>query len=193
MKPLTLLSAIALLLYPFGVYYGLNRWGVGVIAGGLALLFLLRVIGASQTRLRELKYIAWVSGAAGLVLTLLAFVFKSSDWFTYYPVIVNLFMFLLFAQSLWQKESMIERFARLQEPELPDYAIHYTRNVTKVWCLFFILNGSAALVTSFMSLQTWAFYNGLLSYLLAGGLFAVEFVVRIWVKRKNEKAGKNVI
>lgn len=189
MKPLTLLSALILLAYPFAVYYGLNQWGIGAVAGVLGFLFLLRMIGGNQTRLRELKHIAWLSGGAGLLLTLLAFIFKNGSWFTYYPVIVNLLMLILFAQSLWQKESMIERFARLQVPELPDYAVTYTRTVTKVWCLFFIVNGAIALSTTFMSLHYWTLYNGLLSYLFAGALFAIEFIVRWMVKRKYEKKG----
>ena len=189
MKPLALLSALTLLAYPFAVYYGLNQWGMGAVAGVLGLLFLLRIIGGNKTRLRELKYIAWLSGGAGVVLTLLAFLFKSSDWFTYYPVIVNLLMLVLFAQSLLQKESMVERFARLQTPDLPDYAIVYTRNVTKVWCAFFIVNGLIAFYTTTMSLHAWTLYNGLFSYLFAGTLFAIEFVVRLLVKRKYEKNG----
>ena len=191
MKPITILSALVLLAYPFAVYYGLSQWGIGAVAGILGLLFVLRVIAGNKTRLRELKYIAWLSGFAGIVLTVFAFGFKNSDWFTYYPVIVNILMLIIFAQSLMQKESMIERFARLQEPDLPDYAVNYTRTVTKVWCVFFVVNGCIALSTTFMSLQTWTFYNGLISYLLAGALFAIEFVIRMFVKRKNEKVDKN--
>ncbi|MDA7746958.1 hypothetical protein N8878_06455 [Psychromonas sp.] len=191
MKPFTILAAIVLLTYPFAVYYGLNEWGLGAVASVLGVLFLLRVLGGNQTRLRELKYIAWLSGGAGLILTALAFLFKSSQWFTYYPVIVNALMLIIFTQSLYQKESMIERFARLQEPNLPDYAIRYTRDVTKIWCLFFVINGGIALSTTFMSLHIWTLYNGLISYLLAGALFAVEFIVRLLVKRKNEKIAEN--
>lgn len=193
MKPLTLLAVIALFAYPFAVYYGLSQWGIGSVAIVLGLLFLLRVIGGNKTRLRELKYIAWLSGGAGLCLTFLAFVFKSSNWFTYYPVIVNLLMFALFAQSLWQKESMVERFARLQDPELPHYAVSYTRNVTKVWCLFFIVNALIAFATTFASLHIWTLYNGLFSYLFAGTLFAIEFAVRMVVKKRNEKIDQDVI
>lgn len=187
MKPLTALSAIVLLAYPFAVYYGLDKWGVGAVAGVLGLLFLLRIIGGNKTRLRELKYIAWLSGGAGIALTLLAFIFKNSNWFTYYPIIVNVIMLILFAQSLWQKESMVERFARLQDPELPDHAISYTRTVTKVWCVFFVVNGSISLATTFMSLHVWTLYNGFLSYLFAGALFAVEFIIRMIIKRRHEK------
>lgn len=185
MKLLTILSAMVLLAYPLAVYYGLNQWGTGAVAGLLAVLFIFRVIGGNKTRLRELKYIAWISGFAGLSLTLLAFVFKNNSWFTYYPIVVNVLMLGLFFGSLWQKETMVERFARLQHPNLPDYAISYTRTVTKVWCVFFVLNGSISFATSFMSLDIWTLYNGLISYLLAGLLFAIEFVTRLYVKRKN--------
>jgi len=190
-KALLVVAGLLLLAYPFAVFYGLNQWGIGGVATLLGALFLLRVVGGNKTRLRELKFIAVMSGGVGITLTLLAFVFNNSNWFTYYPVIVNGIMLVVFAQSLTQKESMIERFARIQTPNLPDYAIRYTRNVTKVWCLFFICNGLTALITTFMSLQTWTLYNGLISYLLAGVLFAIEFMVRITVKRKNEKVDKN--
>ena len=185
MKLLTIVSAIALLAYPLAVYYGLSQWGLGSVAALLAFLFVLRIIGGNQTRLRELKYIAWMSGIAGITLTLLAVLFKNTVWFTYYPVIVNILMFSLFFASLWQKESMIERFARLHESELPDYAVTYTRTVTRVWCVFFVINGTISLFTSFIGLDIWTLYNGLISYLLAGGLFACEFAVRLHVKRKN--------
>ncbi|MEI6897974.1 MAG: hypothetical protein V5786_10915 [Psychromonas sp.] len=191
MKIIIALLAIVLFAYPFGVYYGLNKWGIGAVSGGLGIVFILRFIVANRTRLRELKYIAWLSGGAGIILTLLAFLFNNSQWLTYYPVIVNIVMFSIFVQSLWQKESMVERFARLQTPELPDYAVRYTYKVTKVWCVFFVLNGATALSTTFMSLHAWTLYNGLISYLLAGGLFVVEFMVRMLVKRKNEKVDNN--
>ncbi|MFT6984715.1 MAG: putative membrane protein [Psychromonas sp.] len=191
MKLLTLLSAIVLLAYPFAVYYGLNQWGVGTVAGVIGVLFVLRIIGGNKTRLRELKYIAWISGAMGIVLTLLALFFKDTRWFTYYPVIINLLMLTLFASSLYQKETMVERFARLQDPELPDYAIGYTRTVTKVWCVFFVANGTLSLITCFMPIAIWTLYNGLLSYLLAGCLFACEFMVRIYVKKQNLKENSN--
>lgn len=184
MKVLTILAAIVLLAYPFAIYYGLSQWGIGAVAGLLGFLFILRIVGGNQTRLRELKYIAWLSGFAGITLTTLAYLFNNSNWFTYYPVIVNTLMLILFTASLWQKETIIERFARLQDPELPEHAIAYTRKVTKVWCLFFIINGAIALSTCFMSLQIWTLYNGLISYLFAGTLFAIEFVIRLYIQRK---------
>ncbi|HIP75832.1 MAG TPA: DNA gyrase subunit B [Psychromonas hadalis] len=190
MKPLTLLSALLLLAYPLAVYYGLSRWRMGAVAGILVLLFALRILGSNQTRLLELKKIAWISGLAGIALTLAAFIFNNSQWFTYYPLVVNAVMFTVFFSSLWQKESMVERFARLQDPNLPDHAIGYTRTVTKVWCVFFIINGAISFASSLISMEVWTLYNGLLSYLLAGGLFAIEFIVRLIVQKKHVENDK---
>lgn len=184
MRALTMLSAIALLAYPLAVFYGLSRWGLGVVAGLLAFLFLLRIIVGNQTQLRELKYVAWLSGATGIVLTLLGTVFQQEGWFTFYPVVVNTLMLALFGMSLWQKETLVERLARLQEPNLPISGVQYTRKVTKVWCVFFVVNGSIALYTCFQPLAIWTLYNGLISYLAAGSLFIIEFIVRFFVREE---------
>lgn len=183
MRALTTLSALLLLAYPLAVYYGLSRWGIGVIAGVFAVLFVLRIVAGNQTKLKELKYIAWLSGAAGITLTLCAMLFRQHGWLTYYPVVVNLLLFGLFFSSLWQSQTLIERLARLQEPNLPASGVRYTRNVTKVWCGYFILNGSIALYTCFLSLEIWTLYNGFISYLLTGSLFAIEWLVRGRVRR----------
>lgn len=185
MRLLTALSAIALFAYPLAVYYGLSRWGPGLVTGLLTVFFLLRIIAGRQTRLHELKYIAWLSGGAGITLTLLGSLFRQEGWFTFYPVIVNTLMLGLFASSLWQKETLIERLARIQEPDLPESGVRYTRTVTKVWCGFFLLNGTIAFTTCFMPLAVWTLYNGLISYILAGCLFLSEWFIRQWVQKKS--------
>lgn len=80
---------------------------------------------------------------------------------------------------------MIERFARLHEPDLPESGVRYTRKVTFVWCAFFILNGAAALWTALQaSLELWALYNGLIAYVLMGALLGGEFLVRGFVRKR---------
>jgi uncharacterized membrane protein len=71
----------------------------------------------------------------------------------------------------------------LSEPDLPPFAVIYTRRVTGVWCGFFVLNGSLALATAlWASNQVWALYNGLLAYVMMGALFGGEWLVRRRVK-----------
>lgn len=180
---LTLLSALIIFSYPIAVYFGLNKFGLQAIGGVLAAVFLVRIVTGGQAKIKELKHLAWVSGCAGLVLLLLGIMFKQHGWLTYYPVIVNACMLTVFALSLTQPQTIIERLARLQEPDLPQSGIDYTRKVTKIWCGFFVLNGSIALYTCFQSLEVWTLYNGLISYLLAGLLFAVEWLVRQRVRQ----------
>ncbi len=106
----------------------------------------------------------------------------------YYPVLVNSALFVLFTVSLVRPPSVIERIARLRDPELPPAAVVYTRRVTIVWTVFFALNGATALYTAlFTPLETWALYNGLIAYVLIGTLFAVEFAIRTVFKARLER------
>jgi len=97
----------------------------------------------------------------------------------FYPVLANLFLFILFFRSLQKPPSLVERLARLTEPELPAEGVRYTRRVTEVWSIFFLLNMSVALWSVFFfSLKGWAFYNCFLSYILVALLFSGEWAYR---------------
>ena len=101
-----------------------------------------------------------------------------------YPVFMTGAMLAVFAVSLIRPPSMIERFARIMEPDLGPEGVAYTRRVTQVWCGFFAVNILIALWTVFFaSFETWALYNGLISYILMGCLFGGEFLVRRWVRQ----------
>ncbi|EGQ7851964.1 COG4648 family protein [Vibrio vulnificus] len=180
---LTVLSAIVLLTYPFAVYFGIDKLGLEVVALLLGIVFLLRIFSGHQAKLKEFKQLAVISGVIGVVLVTLGAIFKQQGWLTFYPVVVNLAMLTLFASSLTQPQTIIERLARLQEPELPESGVRYTRTVTKVWCWFFLINASIALYTCFQPLQVWTLYNGFISYLAAGSLFAGEWIVRQFVRK----------
>ncbi|WP_079751670.1 COG4648 family protein, partial [Vibrio parahaemolyticus] len=123
--------------------------------------------------------------AVGILLVALGMVFKQHGWLKFYPVVVNVCMLCVFAFSLKQPQSIIERLARLQEPELPPSGVAYTRKVTMVWCVFFVLNAAFALYTCFLPVKIWTLYNGLISYLLAGSLFAGEWIVRQFVRKEH--------
>jgi uncharacterized membrane protein len=62
---------------------------------------------------------------------------------------------------------------------LPDEGVRYTAKVTKVWCLFFLANGTVAAYTAlYASREMWVFYNGFLGYCLMGALLAGEWLFR---------------
>jgi len=57
--------------------------------------------------------------------------------------------------------------------------VAYCRTVTKIWCAFFVVNGSVALWLSlYGSLSAWGLYTGAVAYGLMGLLFVAEYTVR---------------
>ncbi|MFZ1866195.1 MAG: hypothetical protein WAU39_18385 [Polyangiales bacterium] len=172
-------AALALLVYPFAVYVGLTRWDTRTAALGLLVL----VAPAALTRFgkhrsSELKAVAFVPlvtvGLLGLSAAL-----DDAGFVLFVPVLVNLGLLATFAPTLRWGRPMIERFARLQEPELPGAKVAWCRMWTWIWCVFFLLNaGTAAALALLAPLEWWTLYNGLIAYGLIGVMFAVEFVLR---------------
>jgi uncharacterized membrane protein len=167
------------LIYPLAVWLGQGQIEPRFVAGLLLL--------AGWTQLHALKIGG--SGRWWLGGTLLLFILAvwSNGWFPLklYPVLVNLALLGVFAYSLIFPPSMIERFARMREPDLPAEAIGYTRRVTQVWCVFFCVNGALALITAWWaSPAIWTLYNGLIAYLMMGLLFGGEYFTRWHFKKR---------
>lgn len=183
----TLVLGLLTIAYPFLVYFGINRFGVGYLAIGLLALMGVRLIFLRKGV--NFKNQLFLLAALSLV-SLLAFLRKDPRFFYYYPTLVSGLMCVIFGYTLSKPPSMIERFARLMEPEFPPEAVIYCRKVTMIWCGFFVVNGSIALVTALLGdIKIWTLYNGFISYLLMGLLFGIEYLVRRSVKRKSaEKA-----
>jgi len=96
-----------------------------------------------------------------------------------YPVLVSLAVATLFAASLIWPPSLIERIARRRDPDLPAPAIAYTRIVTWIWTLFLLANAAVATALAlWASLELWALWTGLVSYLLMGALLFGELALR---------------
>ncbi|MBR4159233.1 MAG: AMP-binding protein [Spirochaetia bacterium] len=123
---------------------------------------------------------------------IVALITRSARILTFYPALVNLFFLVLFGHTLIAGPSMVYRFATLKDKSIAISPYRkkiaaYCRNVTLVWCCFFIVNGSIALLSVFgESYRFWALYNGCIAYILMGLLFAGEYIVRKFVQ-KNMK------
>jgi uncharacterized membrane protein len=177
MKLLRGLLAVA---YPFLIYAGL-RWleprSVALLLGGAVAL--RAVLGWHRPSAQELRRLA-VPGllvAAVLVLTL---ALNDARALLFVPVLANGALLVAFGRTL-RGPSLVETFARLREPELSDAQIRYCQTVTGVWCVFFAANAAVCLWLALVAdLWLWTLYTGLVSYLLVGAVFAVEFVVRSW-------------
>jgi uncharacterized membrane protein len=126
----------------------------------------------------------WLAGA----LLLAAATVWGNAWMPLklYPVLVSSVMLGVFGYSLVSPPSLIERIARMKEPDLPTAANQYMRRVTQVWCVFFLVNGSIALATAvWASPAVWSLYNGVISYLIMGLLFGGEYLVRLRFQRRH--------
>jgi len=183
--PLKLLAAVATVAYPLVVYLGLGRWDPLWIALALAALLLLRAWSGRDP--------VWLAAGCG-ALALGAASGLGHSWLPLklYPVLVSAVLLVVFGLSLWRPPTVVERIARLTEPELPPQGVAYTRKVTVAWCAFFVANGAIALATTLWgSEQAWLLWNGLLSYLAMGLFFAVEWMLRQRMRARVAAAGSH--
>ncbi|MDG9926705.1 MULTISPECIES: hypothetical protein [Pseudomonas] len=177
---LGLLLVLAGLLYPFAVYYGMEHLSPRLFAALLGGLWLARAL-SQQSRPGS----RWMAGAALAFCALLG-VAGEPALLRWYPVLLNLMLLALFGLSLIYGPPLVERLARLREPELPAHAVRYTRRVTGIWAGFFLVNALVVVaLTLWAPLAWWTLYTGLIAYALMGLLFAGEWLVRQQVRRNG--------
>jgi uncharacterized membrane protein len=98
---------------------------------------------------------------------------------------MNFLFFAIFFSSLFAKETIIQKFARMMDGELKPKVAAYTKNVTYIWCVFIFLNLIMSIITFFLPDEIWLWYNGCISYILMGMLFAIEYIVRILFRKRH--------
>lgn len=127
-----------------------------------------------------------------LTAGILCFVANSALFLKLYPVAVCATLLFFFATSLFSPPPIVFRFATMQDKSIlkspyKSRVENYCRKVTLVWCAFFVLNICAAIYTAFFcSEKMWSIYNGGISYLIMGMIFAIEFLVRMRVNKKMQ-------
>ncbi|ATM94735.1 putative inner membrane protein [Yersinia frederiksenii] len=181
---LKIFTVIAFIAYPLAVWFGLTYWGMQVLAPILLLMFTLRLF-VVRHQIKQQLWLGKALAVTGIILSLASWGLGKAQWLLFYPVVVNILLLSLFAYSLFYPPPIIERLARLAEPELSPQAVAYTRKVTLVWCVFFAVNGTISLATCLYSnMHLWVLYNGGLSYLLIGSLMGLEWIVRKRVQQQ---------
>ena len=114
-----------------------------------------------------------------LLLALASVVARRSSWVLLAPVLINLSLALSFGLTLRAGPPMIERFARLQKPDLSTAEVQWCRGWTLVWLGYFLFNVVTVSTLAFWApLSWWVVYTGGLAYALMGVLFATEMVGR---------------
>ena len=162
--------------YPVVVWFGLQRGTPRTTA----LILLAVLVPIALARWRRGGRNAVLPVAVAIVGMTLAAMLDQQGYVLAVPVAISAMMFCVFAPTLRPGSvPMIERFARLQVDDLSDEQRAWCRLWTKIWCAFFVANGSIALLLALAGpLAWWTFYNGLLAYVLMGILFASEYLLR---------------
>ena len=171
----------------------------------LAAAFFLSATGNRKTDANEKTTLDWkpfFSSVLFLSAGLFCFITGKEFFLKIYSVVINLTMLFVFGSTLFMPPNIIFRFATMSDKSIKGSSFEqkvykYCHKVTVIWCGFFILNGSAAALTTFAdkifglspeaARKVWAVYNGGISYVLMGALFVIEFIVRKLVDKKMMK------
>jgi len=167
--------------YPVVVWLGLSSGSPRHVATLLLALMvpatlLRRRASGDRGRVRSLAVVP----ATILGVLLVAALLDDGELILATPAATNAVLLASFGATLRRGSApMIERFARLQGPELDDAKQAWCRLWTRLWCGFFVANGAtAAWLALAGDLEAWAFFNGLVAYALIGCMLALEWSLR---------------
>jgi len=183
---------IAAALYPALIFYFLVIRKTPLRLFSLFVMaFALLVFITGTSAKKKTKGVSFFWNSALLLgLGGLCFIINSAIILKLYPLLMNIIFLTAFGSTLFFPPSMIFRFALMQDKSIPGSlnekrVAAYCRKVTVVWCGFFVFNGSMAAWTILSGSDAlWSVYNGGISYILIGTLFAGEFMVRKMVQKK---------
>ena len=177
----------ALSIYPVAIYFFEDRLSPSQLLFGLLFLVCARLVVLSWRKPRHRAGYA-VLACATLIIAIGILAYMPHFQLLYlrfYPAFFSSIAFSVFFVSLFTKMPLVERLARIQYPSLSQQAVLYTHRVTLVWCGVLFLNVVVSLYTAVATtLATWSFYNGLLIYFIFGGVYACEYLIRLYLFRK---------
>jgi uncharacterized membrane protein len=174
------LAGASFFLYPVTIYLGARWVSPRTLAIGLACLWI------PLTLVRRPRATAEAGPGIRVALPVVVGLFLgltivlNSTWFLLrLPAVASLGFLFVFGRTLLKGPPMVERFARLIDPDLTPAEVDWCRLWTGIWCVFFAVNGLVSLLLSSGGLVgPWASHNGIVSYTLMGGLFGTEYVCR---------------
>ncbi|MFK8001465.1 MAG: hypothetical protein AB8H86_17850 [Polyangiales bacterium] len=173
------LNAVLTVAYPLAVWWSLTHFSprmTGLVV--LGLLVPLMALRLWRTK-REHMWPVLRLPLGVMALILVGVASNNALYIKAMPVLISVALLVAFGASLRGEMPMVERFARLQDPDLTPVKQEHCRRVTIVWCAFFVFNGaSAALLALFAPVSWWATYTGGIAYALMGVLFAGEYIIR---------------
>lgn len=190
-KFLNIIFILIIIFYPFIIFFSLNNFEPRILSLFLLAVISIRFLQTKQSKNNKNNLLLFQKYGVligGITLVILIQIYNQDIFIKLYPVLMNLIFFFSFSYTLLSPPSMIERFARIQNKNPSKHLKKYTYKVTIAWCLLFLFNTIMSVYTAiYTDLKTWTLYNGFISYLLIGTLFFGEFIIRYFVKKKNNK------
>ncbi len=173
-------STVLAVLSPFALYAALTRGNVreaaALVIAWVALrgtMVLAGATGAQRLAMLPLPLLGLASAALG-------FLANDARFLLMLPSLTQASFALVFLASLRAGATpLVEHFARMQKPALPDDEVRYCRSVTAIWGVVLLLAAAAGVVLAFgASLATWTVFTGVGSYVLVAVVYAIEWIVR---------------
>lgn len=181
------LTAIAVA-YPFIVYKFHGHVSFVVFVLGASVLLLLRAYIASggMAALLRLPLLATAIGLLVLLLVNAALAAKV------YPALISLMVAALFGRSLRYPPSIVEKIARLRDPEISLAGQRYCRRLTWIWTIWLIINaGIAGGLAVQHDIYLWTLWTGVVSYIGSGVLFLGEIALRRWLMKNMHASSRD--
>lgn len=190
-KTLNVIFTSLMAIYPTFVFFALSFTNISLefIAVGMlavcGIAFLLNI----KTSNRYTPLFA-------CIIAILMLFTDAEKVLKFYPIGIVFLVLWAFGITLFQKNTIVYGFATLTDKTIPDHPglaeiKLYCRRVTKVWCLWFIVNILIDFYFVFFgNFEDWTFFNGPICWAVQIILFTGEFIVRYFVMCKiNRKYG----
>lgn len=169
-------SSIIFLLYPYLVFRGVQEGVVWFAPTVIATFYLYQAVKARKRRVRIQKI-------SIVIILFLGAAFYQDLMAKLIPIIIQLTLMVFFGKTLLKDKgpSLVERFARLEFPDLPMpiELINYCRYLTIMWTSFFAFNILTCIVLAlYAPVSWWAIFTGVLIFGLTLLLMVVEYIWR---------------
>jgi uncharacterized membrane protein len=175
---LGIISALFILASPWVLYWTLSQHEVGVAAMTLIGWVIVRSIPVLVSAKREQRRAALQLPAIALGFAFLGWVSDNATWFLILPSATQATFGAAFLRSL-STTPLIEHFARMMKPALSVAEQAHCRSWTRIWGIYLLVLAAIGLVLAgWATLAVWTVYVGVVSYVLVGVLFAMEYFVR---------------
>ena len=174
------LSRALVVLYPFLLHFCIatSRPAIAAwyLAGLLTLPLINDLVEKPQSRVSPV-------GVAGVVLAMILLtVLRSQEMliFKILPLSIYALLFWLFTRSLVSgRTPLISKVAQYMDAGISPVELSYTRSVTVAWAVFFLAMGlMSGVLAVAASDEAWSWFVNIISYLLIGLFFVLEFAVR---------------